>query len=474
MRNVLEKPKSFYTTFDRKASADKVSTHYCPGCGHGVVHKYVAEAIDELELADRTIFLSPVGCSVFAYYYFDTGNIQCAHGRAPAVGTGVSRAAQNAVVISYQGDGDLAAIGGNEILHAANRGERMAVIFINNGIYGMTGGQLAPTSQLGQVTMTTPRGRDPQNDGYPMRMAEIIATLEAPVYVERVMIADPKSNNHALKAIKKALRIQKERQGFAFVEVLSACPTGWKLTPEQALRHIRETITKYYQLGVLKDETTTREPRPLPAQVHPKDEIFNILGLARTEANPVTVELTAFPEQRIRVAGFGGQGVMMAGTTLTAAGMARGLHVSWLPSYGPEMRGGTANCHVIIARDKIGSPLASEPNVLIAMNQPSLDTFEPLVEPGGLVLVNSSIVNRRVERDDVRAVYLPVTEVASDLGLKNAANMVALGAYVTLSGCMDTQALIDILPKVIKRSNVLEVNLEAIRKGSELARAVQG
>ncbi len=182
---VHAKPKVFYKSYERKEELQH-QTHYCPGCGHGIVHKMLAKAIDELEIQDRTVLISPVGCSVFAYYYFDVGNVQAAHGRAPAVATGVKRSRPQSIVISYQGDGDLTAIGASEILHAANRGENITVIFVNNAIYSMTGGQAAPTTLLGQKSTTTPRGRSAVNEGYPMRMSELLATLDGPAYIERV------------------------------------------------------------------------------------------------------------------------------------------------------------------------------------------------------------------------------------------------------------------------------------------------
>jgi len=183
------RPKAFYENFDRKGELQH-QTHYCPGCGHGIVHKMLAQAIDELGIRDRTILISPVGCSVFAYYYFDVGNVQGAHGRAPAVATAVKRSRPQSIVVSYQGDGDLSAIGSAEILHAANRGENITVIFVNNAIYSMTGGQAAPTTLLGQVSTTTPAGRNAANEGYPLHVSELLATLEAPVYIERVGLGD--------------------------------------------------------------------------------------------------------------------------------------------------------------------------------------------------------------------------------------------------------------------------------------------
>src|SRR5512146_2834261 len=217
---IHSKSPLFYSEYERKAEL-KQQTHYCPGCGHGVAHKLIAEAIEEMGLQDRTIFVSPVGCSVFAYYYFDTGNVQSAHGRAPAVATGVKRACPDKIVVSYQGDGDLAAIGTAEIIHAANRGEKITVFFINNAIYGMTGGQMAPTTMVGQTSTTSPWGRRPSNEGFPLHVAELLATLRAPVYLERVALSDNKILMKARNAVRKAIENQKNGKGFSFVEILS-------------------------------------------------------------------------------------------------------------------------------------------------------------------------------------------------------------------------------------------------------------
>jgi len=247
----LKKAESFYDEYERK-SGDQSVTHYCPGCGHGELHKMMAEAIDDLGIRDRTVLVSPVGCSVFAYYYFDVGNLQSAHGRAPAVATGVQRSRPHSILISYQGDGDLAAIGLNEVLQAANRGEKMVVFFVNNAIYGMTGGQMAPTTLEGQKTSTSPYGRDVGKVGMPMKMAEIVASFERVAYVERVSCDTPAHARKAKKAVKKAFQYQMEELGTTFVEVASNCPSGWKMTPEESLTWLRENVFPYYPLGVFK------------------------------------------------------------------------------------------------------------------------------------------------------------------------------------------------------------------------------
>ncbi|HFE52713.1 MAG TPA: 2-ketoisovalerate ferredoxin oxidoreductase, partial [Bacteroidetes bacterium] len=421
---VLSKPESFYEIYTRKPGANKEQTHYCPGCGHGILHKLIAEAMDDFGIRDRTIMISPVGCSVFAYYYFKCGNVQVAHGRAPAVATGIKRALPNSIVISYQGDGDLAAIGGNNILQAANRGERITVFFINNAIYGMTGGQMAPTTLVGQKTTTTPFGRRPENEGMPLRVSELLATLEEPVYIERVALTDPKNIMRARKAVRKALQVQMNDLGFSLVEVLSACPSGWKMTPVDAVKWMNEVMAKYYPLGVFKDITKDVQPRPLPPISYDLEGIDEKLNLPKAEEE-ISAERPAVPEQyanpRVKIAGFGGQGVLLLGLALSESGMRQGYQVSWLPSYGPEMRGGTANCHVNLSERRIGSPLVSKPTVLIAMNRPSLDKFEPEVVKGGLIIYDSSLIDRPVARTDVEAFPIPATKMADELGNPRAA-----------------------------------------------------
>src|SRR6201997_4771490 len=236
---IHSKSPVFYDTYERKSEL-KHQTHYCPGCGHGVAHKLIAEAIEEMGLQDKTIFVSPVGCSVFAYYYFDVGNVQMAHGRAPAGATGIKRAHPDKLVISYQGDGDLAAIGTAEIIHAANRGENITVFFVNNAIYGMTGGQMAPTTLVGQKSTTSPWGRRPVNEGFPIHMAEMLSSLEAPAYIERVGLGDNKSIMKSRRAVRKALENQRDRRGFSFVEILSPCPTIWGKDPVAARLWVKE------------------------------------------------------------------------------------------------------------------------------------------------------------------------------------------------------------------------------------------
>ena len=466
---IIEKPKSFYDNFVRKGSVDVKTTHYCPGCGHGNIHKYIAMALDELGLRDETILISPVGCSVFAYYYFDTGNIQVPHGRAPAVGTGLKRVLKDKIVISYQGDGDLAAIGGNNIIQAANRGENITVFFVNNAIYGMTGGQLAPTTLIGQKTTTSPYGRSIENEGYPVQMCELIASMKAPVYIERTMLTDSKHRMKTRKAIKKVIQAQKDGKGFSFVEILAPCPTGWKMKSVDACKHVETEMQKVFPLGVFRDEIEGRSQIKIEKKDPTLEEIYNKLKLENLDIKPYS-NPSQYANQNVRIAGFGGQGVLMAGVVMSVVGMYEGLYTTWLPSYGPEMRGGTANCHVKISGARIGSPLVPNPNTLIVMNEPSLDTFEDTVEKDGLIIVNSSIIARKVKRNDVKTIYLPATDMAAELGLRAAANMIILGAYIEQTKALSVDALLKVLPKAIKKKEFVEINVKAINAGREFVK----
>ncbi|MBR6332571.1 MAG: hypothetical protein IKR78_05535 [Dehalococcoidales bacterium] len=241
------------TVFDRPhALTDKVF-HYCPGCSHGIVHRLVAEVLDELGIEGKTIGIAPVGCAVYAYEYFNCDMIEAAHGRAPAVATGLKRSNPDNVIFTYQGDGDLAAIGTAETVHAATRGENITVIFINNAIYGMTGGQMAPTSLPGQVTQTTPYGRDVKTAGYPVRVCEMLSTLDGVALAERVAVDSVPDIRKAKKAIKKAFEYQIEGLGYSIVEVVSTCSTNWGLSPVDAIKWLKENMLPYYPLGVYKD-----------------------------------------------------------------------------------------------------------------------------------------------------------------------------------------------------------------------------
>lgn len=243
------------TVFERPKSLADVPLHYCPGCTHGIIHRLVAEAIDELGIEGRAIGVAPVGCAVMAYDYFTCDMVEAAHGRAPAVATGLKRALPDNTIFTYQGDGDLASIGMAETVHSATRNENITVIFVNNAIYGMTGGQMAPTSLPGQVTQTSPYGRDVKTAGFPIRVCELLATLDGPEYIERVAVNNVKNVKNAKKAILKAFKNQVEGKGFSLIEVVSSCPTNWGMTPTAALEWVENKMLPYYPLGVYKDRS---------------------------------------------------------------------------------------------------------------------------------------------------------------------------------------------------------------------------
>lgn len=241
------------TVFQKPNGLTDKRTHYCPGCGHGIVHRLIAECIDEMGETENTILCAPVGCAVFAPNYFTYDAVHCSHGRAPATATGIKRVHPDKMVITYQGDGDLASIGMAEIIHAAARGEKITTIFINNGIYGMTGGQMAPTTLPGMKATTSQSGRDLQKNGNPIRVSELLSTLDGPAYIERVAVNTPANVMKAKKAIKKALQAQKEGKGFTMVEVVSSCPTNWGLNAVKSMEFVGEKMIPYYPLGVYKD-----------------------------------------------------------------------------------------------------------------------------------------------------------------------------------------------------------------------------
>jgi 2-oxoglutarate ferredoxin oxidoreductase subunit beta len=245
--------------FERPMSVIDRATHYCPGCQHGVVHRLVGEVLDEMGLREKAILVSAIGCSVFLYNYLDVDAVEAPHGRAPAVATGVKRARPDNFVFTYQGDGDLASIGLAEIMHCANRGERVATVFVNNTIYGMTGGQMAPTTMIGQKTTTCPGGRCREREGQPLKMAEIIAGLGGTAYCARVAVDTVKHLTAAKKALRKAFEVQEKGLGFGFVEFLATCPTGWKMTPVKANERIAEELIPYFPLGEFKDESKNTE-----------------------------------------------------------------------------------------------------------------------------------------------------------------------------------------------------------------------
>ncbi|MDD1772544.1 MAG: 2-oxoacid:acceptor oxidoreductase family protein [Methanomassiliicoccales archaeon] len=422
---MIKRATGFNATFDRKEKGTK-ATHYCPGCGHGIIHKLIAEAMADLSIQDRTVFVSPVGCAAFCYYYFDCGNVAGPHGRASAVATGISRALPGKVVISYQGDGDLGAIGFNNAFQAANRGEHFACFFVNNSLYAMTGGQMAPTTMLGQKTTTTPFGRDPANEGYPLKVCEVLNQLQAPVFIERVSVADTKRIMQAKKAVRKALEIQRDGKGYAFVEFLSPCPTNWRLDPVASAQFVTDQMEKVFPLGNFRDRS---EDVPLVPIEIPRLSPSQLFGQGQ-EGAAAKVD-RPFKERQFKFSGFGGQGVLSLGSVIAEAAGSSGRFVSWLPSYGPEQRGGYASCSVVISGNTVGSPTVDEPDVLVVLSQQASEKFARTVKEGGIMLYESSLPAPAVN-EGVKVIAVPAGKIAADNGTPKALNTAFLGAMTAL------------------------------------------
>jgi 2-oxoisovalerate ferredoxin oxidoreductase beta subunit len=461
----------FYPRFERyaKTNGHKAhTTHYCPGCGHGLIHKYIAEVIAELGIRDRTVAVSPVGCSVFMYAYLDAGNTQAAHGRAPAVAIGHKTANPDAIVISYQGDGDLAAIGLAEIIQLAQIGLPITVIFVNNAVYGMTGGQLAPTTLMDQTTTTSPEGRN-RFMGQPLRMAEMIAGIEAPVFVTRVALFNNQQRTRARKAIKKAIQLQVDNRGLAFVEVLAECPLHLKMTPVEAEKWVEETMTQVFPLGV-KKEVETEPWFALRPPVFEPEAVLEAVG-ATSEA-PKRFGAT-FPSHldahdvSIKFAGSGGDGIQAVASLLCRAMISEGFDATYFPAYGPESRGGTSYADVRMAVDEVLSPAAPDPHVLVAFNSPSLSKFGPNVRPGGTILYDSTVIEQPPSFGECTDVIgVPFTAIATELGDHRVKNVVALGALQEANGLLPPESLPWALQHLLKgRSELHGLNRSAFERG---------
>jgi len=467
----------FYREFERHADGEGVNAHsttYCSGCGHGLAQKYLAEAIDELGVQDRTVLVSPVGCSVFGYYYFDVGNSQAPHGRAPAVAIGHKTANPDSIVISYQGDGDLASIGLAEIVSTAQLGIPITFIFINNAIYGMTGGQMAPTTLIGQRTTTTPKGRT-QFAGQPMKIAELISGLDGPVYVERVALYDNRRRTHAKRSIKKALELQVSGAGLAFVEVLSECPVHLGLEPEAAEEWVKENMEPIFPLGVKKDTTDGQAFPVIPTATFDAEEALTALG-ATTERPPRFAD--GFPAHidpediSFKLAGSGGDGAQTAAMILTRGAINEGYDSTHIPSYGPESRGGTSYADVHVALKEVMSPAAPRPHVLVAFNAPSLAKFGPTVQPTGMVIYDSSVISVPPEglAPGVTTVPVPFTSVANDLGAVLVKNVVALGALQGATKVFPEETFLTAIRATLRQKcAMIPLNEEAFKLGAKLA-----
>jgi 2-oxoisovalerate ferredoxin oxidoreductase beta subunit len=333
----------------------------------------------------------------------------------------------------------------------------------------MTGGQMAPTTLIGQRTTTSPRGRKPSNEGYPIQVAELISQLHAPVYVERVSLHDNKQRAKARLAIRKAIKNQVENLGFSLVEILSPCPSGWKMDPVDSMKWIEETMLVQFPLGVYRDHTGDVEPYESEDFQPEPEQLFELLDIKSGSEAAFKRKTVAdkYRNPEIKVAGFGGQGVLLLGAALAQSGMLEDYHVSWLPSYGPEMRGGTANCHVNIREIEVGSPMVSNPSVLIALNRPSLEKFEQDVKPGGLIIYDTSLIDIAPARKDIEILPLPATKMADELGNTRVANMLVIGAYVGYTGIMAKDTVYEALKSAVKHKRFMEINQRAVDAGYE-------
>ncbi len=469
----------FYERFTRHAAGQGVkghSTHYCPGCGHGLVHKFLADAIADLRIQDRTVAISPVGCAVFLYYYLDIGHVQAAHGRAPAVALAQKLAHPESIVVTYQGDGDLASIGLAEILQAAQLGVPISVIFVNNAVYGMTGGQMAPTTLMGQKTATSPFGRGPLM-GQPLRVAELIAGLDGPVYVERVALYDSKQEIKAHKAVRRALQLQVENRGFSFVEVLAECPLHLGLTPQEAQTWVRDHMVPVFPLGVKKDATATKPAWPAwpPPRFEP-ETVYRLIGgttdrAARYAPAPAG---GALDDVGIKLAGAGGDGAQTAALMLARTAINEGCDATHIPSYGPESRGGTSYADVRIARDEVLSPAVPSPHILVAFNAPSLARFGPAVLDGGTIVYDSSVTTDVPTLGaGVRAFAVPAAAIANGLGRLTVKNVVALGALAAVTSLFPKESYLAAIRQALAgKPDLLAMNEQAFAAGAGAATAV--
>ncbi|MBR4985387.1 MAG: 2-oxoacid:acceptor oxidoreductase family protein [Proteobacteria bacterium] len=432
----------------RKAQTPE-QTHFCPGCGHGNLLRYVDEALCALGCEARAIWVSPVGCGGLTDAYLSVSHILSAHGRASAVGTAVKRLHPDAVVIVSQGDGDLASIGFLEALHAANRGECLTVFFVNNANFAMTGGQMAPTTLLGQVSATTPGGRQFSEHGAPLKVCELFNQLEGPAFIARVAIGSERQIAEARRVIHRAVRNQVESRGYSFVEILSPCPSNWHCTPAEARDRVAEVMTQTYPLGIFRDadrsDMISARQRVTPYDPARVRAPFEALARPVTVQDPAPVRLNR--PMSVCCAGFGGQGVLTLGRLIARIGLASGLNATWIPSYGPEMRGGSANCFVRLQESPVSTPIVDCPDVVIAMNQPALDRFASRAAADGVILYDSDVA--AVTGDiSARCVGIPATSCAAAAGLAQAANLVMLRAFLEHADItIDWDAVIGCLPE---------------------------
>lgn len=456
----VKRTVGMYSSFDRSGAATRM-THYCPGCGHGILHKLIAEALVEMGLQDRTVMVSPIGCAVFGYYYWDIGNIGAAHGRAPAIATAIARTRPDSIVLAYQGDGDFAAIGFNCAFQAASRGEHMATFLVNNTNYGMTGGQLSPTSLIGQETTTSPLGRSAETEGYPIHVCEVFNQLPAPVYIARCSVADTPRIMQAKKAIRKAIEIQRDGRGYALVEFLAPCPFITGGDSQASTRFTIDKMEKEFPLGVFRDTPAGDVAARVSAK--PCDTLHSLFHSDEDEVPQPQFDASV-KERRMVFAGSGGQGILSLGLCINNAGTTAKRYTTWFPTYGPEQRGGSASCSLVIAGHSIGAPNVDKTDVLVCMTRPMLERFLSSAKPGSLVFVDSIILDEQSpRRDDVRFIAIPASEIASAAGFTRAANTAILAAmaYTDATG-LPLEAIVHARDAAMRKKPDLQKKNQAV------------
>ena len=450
-----------HTTFlaSYRKSQNPEQTHFCPGCGHGNILKFVDEAICALNVDKRVIWVSPVGCGGLTDSYLSVSHILAAHGRASAVATAVKRLCQDAIVIASQGDGDLASIGLLEAIHAANRCENITVIFINNANFGMTGGQMAPTSLIGQHTATSPQGRNLQEHGSPLKICELLTQLEGPALIARVALGTQAQLLEAKRILHQAIQNQIQNRGYSFVEILSPCPSNWHLSPKEARKYVAEEMTRIFPLGIFRDESRESWQKSTVQTYEPKSVIQPLNEIAHPVESLAQPLISVHQSVSVCCAGFGGQGVLTIGRILAQIALYSGLNATWIPSYGPEMRGGVANCFVRISPDNIDSPVVDAPDIVLAFNQPSFDVFLNKLHPSGTLIYDSDRIH--TENPDARIIGIPASSLASSCDTVRSANFVLLGACLKhCIGMQDLAHLCNTLQTLIKPAQI-----EALKAG---------
>ncbi len=457
-------PETTFSDVYRKAQTPE-QTHFCPGCGHGNILKFADEAICALGIAHKTVWVSPVGCGGLTDSYMSVSHVLAAHGRASAVAAAIKRMRPDAAVIVSQGDGDLASIGLSEALHAANRGENITVLFVNNANFAMTGGQLAPTSWIGQKTATTPDGRNFAEHGAPIKICELLNQLEGPAFIARVAIGTVSQLTEARKIIRKAISNQIEEIGYSFVEILSPCPSNWHCSPVQARERVAQTMTQTFPTGIFRDISRRDwvSARRKPTPYCPETAHHAIEAIAKPETLSLPPLLRIGRGLSVCCAGFGGQGILTLGRALAQIALSSGLETAWMPSYGPEMRGGAANCFVRMARDPIASPVVDAPDILIAMNEPAFEKFYAKVKPDGTIFFDADRVSGiSLEKTGAALCGIHATQCACDAGDPKSANFVLLGALLGALGVAKEAAAAGLPPALLPRKDAILAGIGAI------------